>query len=451
MSEPEMGNNISVKDVARLKHIRDFQLKRIQNMLCYAYENVPLYRHKYDVVGIKPGDIQTLSDFKSIPLLTKQELQMGFPEDILSKKINRNNCYIVTTSGHSGSPVNLYRKKSELSLLPFIYCMGYPLLPQFIKSLSGLKTGRRVSVIIPQDEAYDIYRIVKIFSRLPFFFRQNLQFIDTKNEVETLFFKLKNHKPDVIISDLITIRNIITFAENKGVNLPPVKVLFVGSELIDGNSRNLLQNSFGAKVIEHYGSEEAETIAMECPHGQGLHLFWRTNYIELLENGREVPAGTPGQVVITNLINTATPIIRYSGLGDIATISSSPCTCQKQNLLLKMVDGRMVDSFILPDGRVIHPFNLTTPLENFPVWRYQIRQEKMNFVRILIVPIDRRDKNINISQDTELSQQILSKFRALLGSSIDIEVKIVDDIPQIVGSRHKLQPVISLVNRQASL
>ena len=143
------------------KDINDYQFKRICKIIHYAYENVPLYRKKYDAAGIKPQDLKSPADFNSIPLLTKKELQEGFPKDILSRKVNPEACYVVSTSGHTGSPVKLYRRKRELYALPIIYYLIYPLLPLLIKKISDVKTGHRITVILPQDESYDLYRAVK--------------------------------------------------------------------------------------------------------------------------------------------------------------------------------------------------------------------------------------------------------------------------------------------------
>lgn len=449
MSEPDLRGSNFPGQSPDMQRIQSYQFGRLRKIVRYAYDNVPLYRQKYDAAGIKPQDIRSLSDFKFLPLLTKEELQAGFPGEILSRKIPLERCYIVSTSGHSGSPVKLYRKKDELYIIPFLFPVVYPFLPWAMRYLSGVKTSRRYSAILPFDENYDLYRIVKIVSRFPEVMRHDLQFMSTGTETDILYRELSRHKPDTLSANLITLKNIIAFAARNGSDVPRVKLIFVGGELIDKNSRRLLEQTFGARVCEHYGSEEAGTIAMECPCSQGLHLYWRSSYLELLNNGADVPADTPGQVVVTNLRNRATPIIRYSGMGDVATFSASPCACRQKSPLLKMVDGRMVDSFVLPDGRIIHPSSLTIPLENIPgIWRFQIRQEKKDLVRMLLVITDSFRQNARSYDSTDLCQQIIHSLRQTLGDSVQIVVDIVDDIPQPAGSRHKLQTVVSMVNRQ---
>ena len=112
-----------------------------------------------------------------------------------------------------------------------------------------------------------------------------------------------------------------------------------------------------------------------------------------------------------------------------------------------MIDGRIVDSLILPDGKIVHPFNLTIAMEKIKgIRQYQIRQEKENLVRVLLMTEDGQTKEIPVSDETGLSQQIISVLREILGGNVDIVVDMVNAIPKPSGSRHKFQPVISLIN-----
>lgn len=431
-----------------MNRIQKTQLAKLKRLVKYAYQNVPLYRRKYDAAGITPADIRTLADFQRLPLLTKSELQAGFPSEILSRRVNPEDCYVVSTSGQSGSPVRLYRRKIELSILPALYLLAYPWIPSLVKLLTGVNAGRKTTLILPEDESYDLYRAIKMLYKIPLRLRNKYQYIPTEAEPGEQLKAISEHRPDVIASDLTALRNILTFARAHKLPVPPVKLLFIGSELIDGHARAQLTRAFGAHIIEHYGSEEAGTIAFECPQGEGLHLVWRTNFLELLADGRQVPAGTPGEVVVTNLLNRATPIIRYSGMGDIATINPAPCKCGRKSPLLKMIDGRKVDTFVLPDGRIIHPFVLTVPMEHIPnVWRYQIRQEKADYIRVLVVPTAGGITVTDSPGFSEMQDAVIGGLRKIIGNQIHIDVNLVNSIPAPSGARAKAKPVISLVGR----
>ena len=49
----------------------ELQLKRLQETVKLAYENVEFYKKRFDEIGLKPEDIKTLEDIKKIPFTTK--------------------------------------------------------------------------------------------------------------------------------------------------------------------------------------------------------------------------------------------------------------------------------------------------------------------------------------------------------------------------------------------
>ena len=63
--------------------IDQYQLEQIKKLVDYAYTNIPLYRKKYDAVGYQVGSIKTFDDFYKLPLLYKDELINGFPNEIV--------------------------------------------------------------------------------------------------------------------------------------------------------------------------------------------------------------------------------------------------------------------------------------------------------------------------------------------------------------------------------
>ena len=85
--------------------IRNWQLKRISYIVDYAYENIPLYRKKYNAIGFKKGDIKTWDDYDKLPILTKEELINGFPNEIVKNIEDLN--ISTRSSGSSGKFVTI--------------------------------------------------------------------------------------------------------------------------------------------------------------------------------------------------------------------------------------------------------------------------------------------------------------------------------------------------------
>jgi phenylacetate-CoA ligase len=57
----------------------ELQLKRLQEVVKQAYNNVPYYRDRFDQEGVAPEDIQTLEDIEKLPFTSKSDLRDAYP------------------------------------------------------------------------------------------------------------------------------------------------------------------------------------------------------------------------------------------------------------------------------------------------------------------------------------------------------------------------------------
>lgn len=55
------------------------QLERLQWTVSYAYENVPLYKEKFDAHGVHPSDLKELEDLAKFPYTEKEDLRKMYP------------------------------------------------------------------------------------------------------------------------------------------------------------------------------------------------------------------------------------------------------------------------------------------------------------------------------------------------------------------------------------
>jgi len=425
---------------------RRLQEERLRVMVRHAYENVPLYREKYDKAGIDPGSIRTLDDLQRLPMVSKDDLKKGFPFAILSRRIDPGNCLTVSTSGSTGSPVRIFRDRRLFRLAPLPVLLGLLFSPRFLKRWAGSKLKRRMTIIAPKDEAYDVYLLYCQLRRLPHFLSGGLQYLDTAVEPGRLLQALVDHHPDIVAADPIILQNIAAEAGRLGRPLPAVKLLVVGGTFSSANARARLAEAYGGRVIEHYGAMEAGTIAFACPEHEGLHPLWTSVIVETVRDGKPCAPGTPGEVVVTNLWNTVTPIIRYSGLGDTAILEHGKCSCGSPAPRLTLLGGRQVDPLLLADGSLIHPFRLTLALERVPrLARFQIVQEAVDRVRVKVV-ID----GAGIAEGARTGEEavcaaVARNLNAVLGDAVTVLVEAVDDIPRLKGTRTGQAPVLSLL------
>ena len=111
----------------------------------------------------------------------------------------------------------------------------------------------------------------------------------------------------------------------------PVRLLIVAGE--PGGSipatRERIERGWGARVIDHHGLTEVGPISFECLEAPGfLHVNEREFIAEVVDpvTGEPLADGARGELVITNLGRTASPVIRYR-TRDLVVRTRERCAC----------------------------------------------------------------------------------------------------------------------------
>ncbi len=125
------------------------------------------------------------------------------------------------------------------------------------------------------------------------------------------------------------------------------------SEYSSRHARTAWAERLGCPVLDEYSSEEATRIALEMPCGH-YHVCEDSVHLDVLDPATLKPQ-TPGQsgiAVITNLLNSAMPFIRYVQ-GDLVTQPAEPEPCEINWSQISSIDGRMNDAFLNKHGRKV--------------------------------------------------------------------------------------------------
>lgn len=425
------------------EELKIIQSKKLKKIVKYAYENVVLYQEKYDKAGIIPEDIQSIDDINKLPIITKVDIKSGYPDKVLAKNIDKNDCFIISTTGSTGVPLKIFYEKKDF--LEDVACTS----PALVRKWTNGKIKKIITFLVR-----DINAAEEVFSRqIPKIFLKNYYFGDALNNPKEQILAIQKFKPDVIFTYPSVLRNIVSEIQNNKIKIFQPKIIITTAEMFDKTTRELLSSIFTySEFYDLYGTTEGGR-AIECKNHNGLHILSWNNVFEILDkNGRLLPNGTSGRIIFTNLYSKATPIIRYSGLGDLAVMSNEPCSCGSSLPLLKRIEGRLIDSIILKNNKIVHPFHLTLLLQDISgIYKYQIRQEEINKIRILIVenkiPNTVNDVSYLFEENNEYKKKIIKRFKDILGEDVYIFFEKVDDIPLDSGS-HKFRRVVSTVSRE---
>ena len=90
-------------EFASRDEIEALQLARLKWTLHHAYDNVPMYKRKFDQAGVHPDDLKQLSDLARFPYTTKQDLRDNYPFDTFAVPMEQV-VRIHASSGTTGKP-----------------------------------------------------------------------------------------------------------------------------------------------------------------------------------------------------------------------------------------------------------------------------------------------------------------------------------------------------------
>lgn len=113
----------------------------------------------------------------------------------------------------------------------------------------------------------------------------------------------------------------------------------------------------GARVFDHHGMTEVGPVTHECPARPGvLHVLESACYAEIIDpaTGQPAPPGQTGELVLTTLTRSASPLLRYR-TGDLvkaggqpAAGAMKPCECGRSTLTLEGgILGRADDMLVV--------------------------------------------------------------------------------------------------------
>ena len=119
----------------------------------------------------------------------------------------------------------------------------------------------------------------------------------------------------------------------------------------------------GARVFDHHGMTEVGPVTYECPARPAvLHVIESAYVAEIINpaTGKQVPRGQMGELVLTTLGRTGSPLLRYR-TGDLVKQGAGgreqgkPCACGRYELAL---DGGIlgrVDDMVIVRGVNVYP------------------------------------------------------------------------------------------------
>ena len=399
-----------------------FQEERLRDLILHAYTNVPYYREMFGRHGVTPAQVRTLADLHRIPISSKSDLRRQPADRIVAAGNDLSRLHRIQTSGSSGEPLVLYRTARERRRQQLFWLRAQRALGQRFGDrvvwVSAVRSG-------PATKHKTFDNLIRAAGL------QNYA-LDVRTPPELLLRQLAQLRPAIIVGYPSMLARL--GEELQRGDCAPVRPRFVmsGGEGLTGSRRVQIEAAWGVPVFEVYSCWETSLIAWQCLETGLLHVCDDSVLLEVVRDGRAVAPGERGEVVVTSFNRRAMPLIRYR-LGDLVTRGAAACPCGQPFGTIGAVQGRMLDLFRLPGGRLLHPYEILSDLkEDAFRWlrHYQLIQEAEDRLLFLMVP------------GPEFTRERLAEFERraaqVLGNGAWLRTEFVDRIEPGPGGKFHL-------------
>jgi phenylacetate-CoA ligase len=358
------------------EQVISYQERCLRHLVRYAYRHVPYYRRLFDDAGLSPSNIQGLDNLAAIPLTSRSTIQSMEPAEVCAAGSHIPSLRWVRTSGSTGAPLTVRRTMTEERILLALRaraCAAFGLGPR----------TRRVQVDYFNNEVRRTDSKTKLYERFGLLPRLMIDWDTPKEEIVSAIERFRPHIISGTPSILSCLAQELTDQDRRRMH---PRILITGAETLTPQMREQIERGFGVPVVNCYGAHEVVFIAMQQPNYDGLTVCEESVIFEALDDGRPVKPGERGEVVVTALHSFTMPFIRYR-LGDQVILGDPPGGDSGPYTTIRSIEGRVIDFFILPNGRTVHPYDFNSEIKasGVDVRRFQIVQERRNFFRIHLV------------------------------------------------------------------
>lgn len=394
-----------------VEQLESLQLERLQQFLSDVQKHVPYYQHLFKQLQFNPNGIISLDDLKQLPL-TDKSLIREYCEQL--KADDAKDLAKFNTGGSSGEPLIFFIGKKRVS---------HDVAAKWRATRWwDVDIGDKEAVIWGSPIELDGQDKIKLIRDK--FLRTYLipAFEMSPAKIDVFIQQIKELNPKMLFGYPSALAHIATHAEKTGqiLNNLGVKVAFVTSERLYDHQREKIEQVFACPVANGYGGRDAGFIAHQCPSGN-MHITAEDIIVEIVDNnGKVLPVGESGEIVVTHLATRDFPFIRYR-TGDIGILSDEKCECGRSLPLLKEIQGRTTDFIVAQDGTVLHGLALIYVLRDVEgIESFKITQNTVNDTTIQIV----KNQCYHLGNETKIKDE----FKQRLGQQVNISLEYVTEI-----------------------
>lgn len=391
------------------------QTERLVKAVAYAYERVPLYKERFDEIGLKPDDIKELSDITKLPFTVKTDLRDNYPYGLLAVPMS-DIVRVHASSGTSGKPTVVAYTKDDLDM--WSDCMA-----RLIVAAGGNK-----------DDVVQISFGYGLFTGA-LGLHQGFEKIGaavvpaSSGNTERQVMLLKDLGVTALVATPSYGLYIAEVMDKLGISKDEMKLrigLF-GSEASSPEMHAELQERLGLIPTDNYGLSEiiGPGVSGECLSKCGMHINEDHFYPEIVDPNtlKPVADGEWGELVLTTLTKQGMPMIRYR-TKDITRLMRERCECGRTLVRMDKIQGRS-DDMLKIRGVNVFPSQIEGVLLNIPELgggNYEITVTRDGHMDKLEIRVELRDTSL--IDDFSALERLVGKIRHNLRTVLQIDAVV---------------------------
>lgn len=400
----------------------DRQAQSAAELVAFARAHVPFYRDRLRELS---GDFTDPGVFESIPILEKEDLRDNY-EQLIAVDTRGRRTREARTGGSTGQPLRVLK---DFSVRPAA-------LTWRVMSWWGVD---------PSDNSASVERLPwhglrHQLNELLWWPTRKLN-VDAgamgKDDLRRFTEAARRLKPRIIWGYAHSLHELALAIERGGWQAPkPIALSSTAAPLTAVQAADI-ERVFDAPVYETYRAAELSLIAAQCEHRHGMHVMADHKLLEVVDSdGHRVPNGQAGEIVVTDLMNRAQPLLRYR-LGDTGIIDTKQCACGRPFPVLKSLLGRSNDVLRTPDG-LVSIYSFASAFSRHPAIRqYQIHQMQDFSLVLKVVP---SGADVTVADLRGALDDLAAEFHG----SLPVSAELVSDIPHVRG---KQKSVVSHIDQ----
>jgi putative adenylate-forming enzyme len=446
---------IALKKTERLsaEQLQNLQEERFKKLLRHVLQCSKFYQWYYKKHGITFRNIDNIS-IQDLPPIDKEMMMDNYDDFVCERFLKRKNIEfflsrskeprekygnaytVIHTSGSSGAiSLFVYAPEDWAVIKAMVVArVVKPTLhfPRRIKSsFIGATDGHYAAISLASDVPPPLARFLPLSINTP------LAAIDRKGNA---------FRPDVLSGYASGVHLLAEQQLQGKIAIKPERLICT-SDPLTLEMRETISRAFGREPVNFYAASESLAMAAQCDRYENLHLFTDWHIFEAVDdNWRPVAAGTPGNLLLTNLYNYTQPLIRYQ-MQDEIVINAQPCGCGLPFPTMSNLAGRHEEFlwFDTAEGKpdYLHPIVLVE-LFVAGLRKFQAIQTARDEMLMKVI-IDGEKESVLAAIRQRMHEIFCGKK---LDKTVKLSLEVVQDIPNDPKTgKYKL--ILPLKNQQS--